>query len=76
MKCRRPARVVWQGREVEVAIDTVTGLGDFLELEIVASEGEIPPALSCLQSLAAELGCGPPERRSYLEMLLAARPPD
>ena len=76
VKCRRPARVAWQGREVEVAIDTVTGLGDFLELEIVASEEEIPPVLSCLQSLAAELGCGPPERRSYLEMLLAARPPD
>ena len=76
VKCRRPARVVWQGREVEVAIDTVTGLGDFLELEIVASAEEIPPALSCLQSLAAELGCGPPERRSYLEMLLAARQPE
>jgi adenylate cyclase class 2 len=75
VKCRRPARVAWQGREVEVAIDTVTGLGDFLELEIVASEEEIPLALACLQSLAAELGCGPPERRSYLEMLLAARPP-
>jgi predicted adenylyl cyclase CyaB len=75
VKCRRPARVTWQGREVEVAIDVVTGLGDFLELEIVASEEEIPLALACLQSLAAELGCGPPERRSYLEMLLAARPP-
>jgi len=75
VKCRRPARVAWQGREVEVAIDTVTGLGDFLELEIVAGEEEIPSALACLQSLAAELGCGPPERRSYLEMLLAAHLP-
>ncbi len=72
VKCRRPARVVWQGREVEVALDTVAGLGDFLELEIVASEEEIPPVLSCLQSLASELGCGSPERRSYLEMLLTA----
>jgi len=75
VKCRRPAQVAWQGREVEVAIDTVTGLGDFLELEIVAGEEEIPSALACLQSLAAELGCGPPERRSYLEMLLAAHLP-
>lgn len=75
VKCRRPARVAWQGREVEVAIDTVTGLGDFLELEIVAGAEEIPAVLACLESLAAELGCGPPERRSYLEMLLAARPP-
>lgn len=75
VKCRRPARVAWQGSEVEVAIDTVTGLGDFLELEIVASAEKIPPALSCLQALAAELECGPPERRSYLEMLLTACPP-
>ena len=59
-----------------MAIDTVAGLGDFLELEILASEEEIPLALSSLQSLAAEIGLGQPERRSYLEMLLAAHPPD
>ena len=59
-----------------MAIDTVTGLGDFLELEILASAAEIPLAVSSLQSLAAEIGLGQPERRSYLEMLLAARPPD
>ena len=76
LKRRRRSEVSWQGSTIEVAIDTVAGLGDFLELEILASEEEIPLALSSLQSLAAELGLGQPERRSYLEMLLAARPPD
>jgi len=76
LKRRRRSEVSWQGSAIEVAIDTVAGLGDFLELEILASEEEIPLALSSLQSLAAELGLGQPERRSYLEMLLAARPPD
>jgi len=69
-KRRRPARVVWQGTEVEVAIDRVTGLGDFVELEIRAEQGEVPLAQACLQSLAQELGCSSPERRSYLELIL------
>ena len=76
LKRRRRSEVSWQGSTIEVAIDTVTGLGDFLELEILASAAEIPLALASLQSLAAEIGLGQPERRSYLEMLLAARPPD
>jgi adenylate cyclase class 2 len=75
VKTRRPARLPWQGAEVEVAIDTVAHLGDFLELELMAGEGQLPVALSCLASVAAELGCGEPEPRSYLELLLAADRP-
>ena len=74
-KRRRPVRVVWQGTEVDVAIDAVAGLGDFLELEIRARQGEVPLATACLQSLAAALGCTEPERRSYLGMLLQASIP-
>ena len=74
-KRRRPARVSWRGGEIDVAIDQVTGLGDFLELEILAGEEAIPAAVGLLESLAAEIGCGPPERRSYLELLLTAREP-
>ena len=69
-KRRRHAAVTWQGREVDVALDSVAGLGEFLELELQASEEEIPQARACLESLAGELGCGIPERRSYLELLL------
>jgi adenylate cyclase class 2 len=71
VKRRRPARLLWEGRAVEVAIDRVAGLGDFLELEIVTNAAEIPQAHACLESLAAKIGCGQPERRSYLEMLLS-----
>ena len=68
-KRRRPARVPWQGTDIDAAIDHVHGLGDFLELELLARQGEVPLARACLESLARELGCGVPERRSYLELL-------
>lgn len=69
-KRRRPARVHWQGVEVDVALDSVAGLGAFLELELQANEADVPQARVCLESLARELGCGTSERRSYLELLL------
>lgn len=69
-KRRSYAAVTWQGREVDVALDSVAGLGEYLELELQASEVEIPQAQACLESLARELACGSPERRSYLELLL------
>lgn len=69
-KRRRPAAVRWQGMEVVVALDSVAGLGEFLELELQATEADVPRARACLESLARELGCGPTERRSYLELLL------
>jgi adenylate cyclase class 2 len=73
-KRRRPARVLWQGAEVDVALDHVASLGDFIELELQAREGEVPLAQACVTSLAHELGCGEPERRSYLELLLMQQP--
>jgi len=73
-KRRIAARVPWQGSEVEAALDEVAGLGSFLELEISAESGEVPLARGCIESLAAALGCEHPERRSYLELLLAATP--
>ncbi len=69
-KRRRAARVLWQGTEVEVALDTIAGLGEFLELELQAAEGETTMATSCIESLARELGCGAQERRSYLELVI------
>jgi len=71
-KHRRAARVPWQGAEVEAALDHVAGLGDFLELELQAAEGEVALATACIESLARELGCDGQERRSYLELVIAA----
>jgi hypothetical protein len=45
-----------------------------VELELQASQGEIPQATACIESLAHALGCKEPERRSYLELILAASP--
>ena len=73
-KRRTPARVPWQGAEVDLALDSVAGLGEFVELELLASDGEVPMAQACILALAEELGCGTPERRSYLELLLLQRP--
>ena len=72
-KRRQPLRLVWQGAEVDVALDTVAGLGEFLELEIMAAEGEVPAARARLESLAQEIGLGPTERRSYLELILQSQ---
>lgn len=71
-KKRTPGSVDWQGRDVEVALDAVAGLGDFLEIEIVAMEDDLAAATACLESLAVTLGADQRERRSYLELVLAA----
>jgi adenylate cyclase class 2 len=68
---REVATVAWQGMAIEVAIDQVAGLGDFVELELLADAPGIAAAAARVESLARELGCTNPERRSYLEMLLA-----
>lgn len=70
-KRRRLATVRWQNEPVEVALDHVAGLGEFVELELLADAAGIAAAAACVESLALELGCTGPERRSYLEMLLA-----
>ncbi len=70
-KTRRIMHMSWQGKSVEIALDSVTGLGSFVELEISADEHEIEPAKAAIASLAAELKLDRNERRSYLELLLA-----
>jgi adenylate cyclase class 2 len=72
-KRRRRATVGWEGAAIEVAVDRVAGLGDFVELELQADVTGIDAAAARVESLARELGCTSPERRSYLEMLLANR---
>jgi adenylate cyclase, class 2 len=59
-------------KDVEISWDEVEGLGTFVELEIKVPEGDQAEALACLQPLGESLGLGKEERRSYLELLLAA----
>jgi adenylate cyclase class 2 len=69
-KTRRSFQLTWQGAEIDGAIDTVDGLGQFVELEIVVDQAGVETAREQIQSLAGELGLTVSERRSYLEMLL------
>lgn len=59
--------------DVEIAIDSVAGLGTYVELELLADETGLDAARDCLRGLARELGLEVSERRSYLELLLAGR---
>ncbi|MBN1395795.1 MAG: class IV adenylate cyclase [Pirellulales bacterium] len=71
-KSRRKARLLWQGRNVEVSLDSVDRLGQFVELELLVEDAaSVEAAKGCIASLAAELGLESSERRSYLELLLA-----
>ena len=70
-KTRRPGELFHHGLPVEVAWDTIAGLGEFLEIELVVEEPFVEDARAVLLDLAGELHLGQPERRSYLELLLA-----
>ena len=71
-KRRRTATLDWQGAEAEVAIDHVAGLGDFVEIETQADAASLDASRGRVESLAFALGCTTPERRSYLELVLAS----
>lgn len=74
-KRRRTAIVRRADAEIEAALDDVACLGWFLELEERAVAADVDRARERLTALARELGCAAPERRSYLELLLAAAGP-
>ncbi|MFO7908192.1 MAG: class IV adenylate cyclase [Planctomycetota bacterium] len=71
-KCRRQGRLRWKDYSVDLSLDEVAGLGQFVELEIVAETDQLPRVQAAVVALADELGLAEPERRSYLEMLLTA----
>ena len=64
-----------EGFALEVCLDEVEGLGRFVELEIRAPEEQLEQGRTVLLATTAQLGLGPSERRSYLELLLEKRPP-
>ena len=69
-KRREPGHFMRDGQEVHIALDHIEPLGDFLELEIAASEESLPAAKRVLAGLVGELSLSTSERRSYLELLL------
>lgn len=68
-KQRRKTTLDWQGRQVEVVVDQVDRLGQFVELELQADQAGLEGARLSLAELSGKLELGPGERRSYLELL-------
>jgi len=62
-----------KGFALEICLDSVHGVGTFVELEIMAAAEALEAAKAVLHEVAGELGLGDSERRSYLELLLAKR---
>lgn len=55
--------------EVEVALDRVDNLGDFIEFEIQAETASLDAARECLAELARALNLDAAERRGYADLL-------
>lgn len=70
-KVRLPGEIDEAGRVVQLALDRVAGLGDFLELELLSEEADLAAAKACLASLAGKLQLAGQERRGYLNLLLS-----
>jgi adenylate cyclase class 2 len=68
-KRRRKAFVPWNGSTVEVSLDDVVLVGNFVELELVADERGVDESRRILGQLARHLRLTDQERRSYLELL-------
>lgn len=69
-KSRRKTHIEWQGRNVEVSLDHIDGLGSFAELELIAPPEGVAAARDCILALADALKLAGSERRSYLELVL------
>ena len=61
------------GFALQACLDQVDKLGHFVEVEIIAPENKKSQAQEVLLQVAAELRLKDAERRSYLEMFLAAK---
>jgi len=73
-KRRECHHLTYQGRSLEIALDTAEGLGDFVEIEAFAeSELELPAVQQTVLELGRELGLQDVEPRSYLRMVLDRR---
>ncbi len=69
-KTRKTANTKRDGFDLVVALDDCEGVGQFVEVEILAEEVDRERAERVLHSLARELGLTEIEPRSYLRMTL------
>ena len=71
-KSRKQFELVRHGLRFEFALDRVDGVGEFLEIELLADQDQLAAAQQALKSLSDEIGLSDTsvERKSYLGMLL------
>ena len=69
-KRRRQFSLQFDGREFEVVVDEVDGLGSFTEIELVTDQAGLADAQQAVVQLGESLGLTRTERRSYLALLL------
>lgn len=69
-KTRLPGCLLHEGEEVHLALDHVDGLGDFLEIEVLAQKDSLHTAKQTLESLGKMLELSITERRGYLDLLM------
>ena len=70
IKMRRTAKFAWQDYRVEVCLDEIDQLGNFIEIETTSDLEHLDKAKMALESLAEDLKLDRPERRSYLELMV------
>lgn len=73
-KVRLAGWITWEGCQVEVALDVVETLGDFLELEVSADNDSLDTAKRALLSLAERLEVHETERRGYADLIARRLP--
>ncbi len=61
------------GFELHVCLDKLDGIGEFVEIEIVAEERELARAEATVSAVAADLALKEPEPRAYLRMVLESQ---
>jgi adenylate cyclase class 2 len=69
-KTRIPYHFDWEGRSIELALDDVTGLGKFVELETITNTNDREAARDALLRLATRLELADSLRTSYLCLLM------
>lgn len=71
-KIRHKAWYLWQDTTVEISLDDVPPLGQYVELEVVVQDrSALEEARETILSLAQELGLHDVEPRSYLDLVLS-----
>ncbi|MGQ9505600.1 MAG: class IV adenylate cyclase [Thermogutta sp.] len=73
VKKRRKIWTQWEGWRVEISLDQVENVGQYVEFEIMCQADQVSEARDALFRLAKSVHLTNSERRSYLELLLARK---